>query len=163
MLKSRSALVLISHDRRFLEKVSTAVVWLDRGLSRVWIAALPISKPGVDEVLEAEELEQHKGAGRSRREEHWLRYGVTARRTSAICAVWANCRAFVPNIAAIAGRRAPFRHRNGRQGKRKLVIEAEAITKRYEDRQIVAPFSIRVIVAIASVLSARTVRVRRRF
>ena len=32
--KSRSALVLISHDRRFLEKVSTATVWLDRGLSR---------------------------------------------------------------------------------------------------------------------------------
>lgn len=32
--KTRSALVLISHDRRFLEKVSTATVWLDRGSSR---------------------------------------------------------------------------------------------------------------------------------
>src|SRR3954447_17646397 len=31
---SRSALVLISHDRRFLEKLSRATVWLDRGVTR---------------------------------------------------------------------------------------------------------------------------------
>ena len=31
---TRSALVVISHDRRFLEKVSNATVWLDRGQSR---------------------------------------------------------------------------------------------------------------------------------
>jgi ATP-binding cassette subfamily F protein uup len=31
---SRSALVLISHDRRFLETLSTATVWLDRGSAR---------------------------------------------------------------------------------------------------------------------------------
>src|SRR5690606_41903547 len=30
----RSAIVLISHDRRFLENVSRATVWLDRGITR---------------------------------------------------------------------------------------------------------------------------------
>src|ERR1700742_1190136 len=34
-LKSmRAALVLISHDRRFLENLSRAVVWLDRGATK---------------------------------------------------------------------------------------------------------------------------------
>ena len=31
---SRSAMVLISHDRRFLENLSRATVWLDRGITR---------------------------------------------------------------------------------------------------------------------------------
>src|SRR6185295_16116806 len=34
LANSRSALVLISHDRRFLERLSRATVWLDRGITR---------------------------------------------------------------------------------------------------------------------------------
>src|SRR5205085_437386 len=34
LANSRSALVLISHDRRFLERLSRATVWLDRGVTR---------------------------------------------------------------------------------------------------------------------------------
>ena len=33
--RTKSALVVISHDRRFLERVSRAVVWLDRGVTRL--------------------------------------------------------------------------------------------------------------------------------
>lgn len=144
LVRSRSALVLISHDRRFLEKVSTATVWLDRGQSRRLDRGFGHFEAWRDEVLEAEELEQHKLGKAIEREEHWLRYGVTARRKR-------NMR----RLGELQDMRARYRGHKGPQGtvqataadakeSGKLVIEAEKITKAYGDRMIVAPFSIRV-------------------
>ncbi|WFU08765.1 ABC-F family ATP-binding cassette domain-containing protein [Rhizobium sp. CB3090] len=142
--KSRSALVLISHDRRFLEKVSTATVWLDRGTSRRLDRGFAFFEAWRDQVLEAEELEQHKLGKAIEREEHWLRYGVTARRKR-------NMR----RLGELQDMRARHRGHKGPQGtvqataadaqeSGKLVIEADKITKAYDGRTIVAPFSIRV-------------------
>ncbi len=142
--KTRSALVLISHDRRFLEKVSTATVWLDRGTSRRLDKGFAFFEAWSDQVLEAEELEQHKLGKAIEREEHWLRYGVTARRKR-------NMR----RLGELQTMRAQYRGHKGPQGtvqasvsdaqeSGKLVIEADKITKSYDDRAIVAPFSIRV-------------------
>ncbi|MBB3658731.1 ATP-binding cassette subfamily F protein uup [Rhizobium sp. BK650] len=142
--KTRSALVLISHDRRFLEKVSTATVWLDRGMSRRLDRGFAFFEAWRDQVLEAEELEQHKLGKAIEREEHWLRYGVTARRKR-------NMR----RLGELQTMRAQYRGHKGPQGtvqaaasdaqeSGKLVIEADKITKSYDDRPIVAPFSIRV-------------------
>ncbi|WP_105374665.1 ABC-F family ATP-binding cassette domain-containing protein [Neorhizobium huautlense] len=141
--KTRSALVLISHDRRFLEKVSTATVWLDRGTSRRLDRGFAHFEAWRDEVLEAEELEQHRLGKAIEREEHWLRYGVTARRKR-------NMR----RLGELHTMRSNYRGHKGPQGtvqaqitegreSGKLVVEAENITKAY-DRPIVAPFSIRV-------------------
>ena len=141
---TRSALVVISHDRRFLEKVSNATVWLDRGQSRRLNRGFGHFEAWRDEVLEAEELEQHKLGKAIEREEHWLRYGVTARRKR-------NMR----RLGALHDLRARYRGHKGPQGSvqasasdaqesGKLVIEAEKITKNYGERTIVAPFSIRV-------------------
>lgn len=144
LTRSRSALVLISHDRRFLEKVSTATVWLDRGQSRRLDRGFAHFEAWRDEVLEAEELEQHKLGKAIEREEHWLRYGVTARRKR-------NMR----RLGELQTMRAVYRGHKGPQGtvqataadakeSGKLVIEAEKVSKAYGDRTIVAPFSIRV-------------------
>ena len=142
--KTRSALVLISHDRRFLEKVSTATVWLDRGTSRRLDRGFAFFEAWRDQVLEAEELEQHKLGKAIEREEHWLRYGVTARRKR-------NMR----RLGELHDMRSRHRGHRGALGSvqataadaqesGKLVIEAEKITKAYDERVIVAPFSIRV-------------------
>jgi ABC transport system ATP-binding/permease protein len=142
--KTRSALVVISHDRRFLEKVSTATVWLDRGTSRRLDRGFGSFEAWRDQVLEQEQLEQHKLGKAIEREEHWLRYGVTARRKR-------NMR----RLGELQGMRAEYRGHKGPQGSvqanisdvqesGKLVIEADKITKAYGDRTIVAPFSIRV-------------------
>lgn len=144
LTRSRSALVLISHDRRFLEKVSTATVWLDRGQSRRLDRGFGHFEAWRDEVLEAEELEQHKLGKAIEREEHWLRYGVTARRKR-------NMR----RLGELQDMRSRHRGHKGPQGSvqatasdakesGKLVIEAEKITKAYGERTIVTPFSIRV-------------------
>ncbi len=103
--KTRSALVLISHDRRFLEKVSTATVWLDRGTSRRLDRGFSHFEAWRDEVLEAEELEQHKLGKAIEREEHWMRYGVTARRKR-------NMR----RVGELQAMRASYRGHKGPQG-----------------------------------------------
>jgi ATP-binding cassette subfamily F protein uup len=142
--KTKSALVLISHDRRFLEKVSTATVWLDRGNSRRLDRGFGHFEAWRDKVLEEEELEQHKLGKQIEREEHWLRYGVTARRKR-------NMR----RLGELQDMRQRHRTHKGALGTAqatvaeardsgKLVIEAEKITKAFGDRTIVAPFSLRV-------------------
>ncbi|MGV1872339.1 ABC-F family ATP-binding cassette domain-containing protein [Agrobacterium rosae] len=142
--QTRSALVLISHDRRFLEKVSNSTVWLDRGQARRLSRGFGHFEEWRDKVLEEEELEQHKLGKAIEREEHWMRYGVTARRKR-------NMR----RVGELQAMRADYRGHKGPTGSvqataaegresGKLVIEADQITKAYGERTIVAPFSLRV-------------------
>ena len=142
--RSRSALVLISHDRRFLETVSRSTVWLDRGETRRLDEGFGAFEAWRDKLLEEEEREQHKLGRAIVREEHWLRYGVTARR-----------KRNVRRLSELHELRARHRSHRGPTGvidataakakdSGKLVIEAEAISKRYSDRPIVDSFSIRI-------------------
>src|ERR1700722_4814735 len=78
----RSGIVLISHDRRLLERISRATVWLDRGITRVLDQGFAHFEGWRDQVLEQEEIERHKLGRKIVMEEDWLRYGVTARRKS---------------------------------------------------------------------------------
>ncbi|MCQ2002429.1 ATP-binding cassette domain-containing protein [Rhizobium sp. NRK18] len=141
---SRSALVVISHDRRFLEKVSNATVWLDRGTSRRLDRGFAFFEEWRDKVLEEEEIEQHKLGRAIEREEHWLRYGVTARR-----------KRNVRRLGELHAMRAEYRSHKGPQGtvqatavdareSGKLVVEAEKITKSFGERTVVQPFSTRI-------------------
>src|ERR1700753_1658263 len=80
-LKSlKSALVLISHERRVLENLSRATVWLDRGQTRRLDKGFAAFEPWRDEVLEKEEIERHKLDRKIAMEEDWVRYGVSGRR-----------------------------------------------------------------------------------
>lgn len=145
-LNSRqSALVLISHDRRFLERLSRATVWLDRGTTRRIERGFGAFESWRDEVLAEEEANFHKLGRRIVDEEHWLRYGVTARR-----------KRNVKRLANLHALRAQKRDFSRAQGKAvleaaveekggKLVIEAKGLAKAYEGRAIVREFSIRVL------------------
>ena len=76
----RSAFVLISHDRRFLERLSNRTVWLDRGASRRLDRGFAAFEDWRDQVLEEEETAKARLSQRIATEEYWMRYGVTARR-----------------------------------------------------------------------------------
>lgn len=140
----KSALVLISHDRRFLENLSRATVWIDRGIARRLDKGFAHFEGWRDEVLEQEELDQHKLAQKIKREEHWMTYGVTARRKR-------NMR----RVRELADLRKQKREHRGPQGSAKvattegeasgkLVIEAKGISKSFGDRPIVSGFSTRI-------------------
>jgi ABC transport system ATP-binding/permease protein len=140
----RCALVLISHDRRFLVNLSRATAWLDRGEIRQVDRGFAAFEAWRDEVLAEEEREQHKLDRKIVNEEHWLRYGVTGRR-----------KRNVKRLAGLHALRSERRNYRGSAGAAnltaaeadksgRLVIEARNISKAYGGRTIVDGFSIRI-------------------
>ena len=80
-LKSlRAGLVLISHDRRLLETLSRSIVWLDGGTTRRIDRGFAHYEAWREEVEAQAERDTHLLGRQIAREEHWMRYGVTARR-----------------------------------------------------------------------------------
>jgi ABC transport system ATP-binding/permease protein len=141
---SRSALVLISHDRRFLARLSRATVWLDRGVTRRIERGFASFEEWRDQTLEEEEREQHKLGRKIVAEEHWMRYGVTARRKR-------NMR----RVGQLGELRERFRAHRGALGNvkmtvneselsGKLVAEATRISKSFGADPVVRDFSIRI-------------------
>ncbi|MDX5595213.1 ABC-F family ATP-binding cassette domain-containing protein [Pseudovibrio sp. SPO723] len=140
----KSAIVLISHDRRFLENLSRATVWIDRGLSRRQEEGFSKFEEWRDKVFEEEERDQQRLDLKIKQEEHWMTYGVTARRKR-------NMR----RVRELADLRQKKRDYKGPQSgvkmaategevSGKLVSEAKSISKAYEARPIVKDFSIRI-------------------
>jgi ABC transport system ATP-binding/permease protein len=142
---SRSALVLISHDRRFLEALSRSTIWLDRGVTRRMEQGFAAFEAWRDEFLEAEERDRHKLDRKLAAEADWLRYGVTARRKR-------NTRR-LGNLHALRQERRDERRTVGTVTMTgmeaslsgKLVIEAEGVSKAYGDRPIVADLYARIL------------------
>src|SRR5262245_17484075 len=138
------ALVIISHDRRFLFNLSRSTVWLDRGMTRRIERGFAHFEEWRDAVLEEEEREQHKLDRKIVAEEHWMRFGVTARRKR-------NMRR-VGELRALREQRRTYRATAGSATitagaappSGALVIEAENLSKSYGERPIVAAFSTRI-------------------
>lgn len=142
---STSALVLISHDRRFLENLSQITIWLSLGQTRRLNQSYKEFEIWRDEILELEENDRHKLDRKIVREEHWLRYGVTARR-----------KRNVRRLNDLQNLRQQRRDRrtdtgsvkmvvNEARSSGKLVFEAENISKIFDGRDIVRNFSIRIL------------------
>jgi ATP-binding cassette subfamily F protein uup len=139
---SRAAMVLISHDRRFLTTLSSATVWLDRGTARRLSEGFGAFEAWRDKVLEEEAAEQHRLGRKIAREEDWLRYGVTARRrrnARRLADLKALRRQKREAIAATG--KVTFEVSEGESSGR-LVIEAKAIGKRFGARSVVAGLSL---------------------
>ncbi len=141
----RSALVLISHDRRFLEDLSRATVWLDRGRTRRLDRGFKHFENWRDEVLAQEEIERHKLDRKIAMEEDWVRYGVSGRRK--------RNQGRLARLGELRqGRREQLRVTGqvnlavsmGEEGGTR-VIEAKKISKSYGEKLIVGDFSVRVL------------------
>ncbi len=139
------ALVIISHDRRFLANLSRVTVWLDRGKLRRIERGFAAFEAWRDDVLAEEERERHKLDRKIEAEEHWMRYGVTARRKR-------NMRR-VAGLAALRQSRRDARRAAGtvamsaaeaeRSGA--LVIETKGLSKSYGSSPVVADFFARIL------------------
>jgi ATP-binding cassette subfamily F protein uup len=160
----RSAIVLISHDRRFLENLSEATLWLDRGTTRLLDKGFAAFEAWRDAILEAEEIERHKLDRRIVQEEHWLRYGVSARRKR-------NQRR-LEGLLSLRGERKRALHarasgdvkltvQEAKEAGRK-VIEARRISKSYGDLKRSQTSASRSPAATVSASWVRTAQARRR-
>lgn len=80
-LKNQRSLVVITHDRAFLDKVATRIVELDRGVLRSYPGYFAAYETRKEEELAAEELERRRFDKFWAQEEVWIRKGIEARRT----------------------------------------------------------------------------------
>jgi len=74
-------LVIISHDRSFIDKLCTRIIELDRGILRSYPGNFQTYLTTKEKELEDEETHNAKFDKRLAQEEVWIRQGIQARRT----------------------------------------------------------------------------------
>jgi ATP-binding cassette subfamily F protein uup len=75
------AVVFVTHDRAFLQRLATRIVEIDRGSVTSWPGDYATYLRKKEELLANEAIQQEKFDKRLAEEEAWLRRGVKARRT----------------------------------------------------------------------------------
>ena len=142
---SRAGIVLISHDRRLLQTLGRAVVWLEDGLTRRMDRGFAHFEEWREEVAEQDARDRQKLARQIVREEHWMTYGVTARR-----------KRNVRRVAELAALRQKKRDAGGPASSLTLraaegevsgrqVIVADHVRKAYGNHVVVRDLSLRVM------------------
>ncbi|MCD6680349.1 MAG: ATP-binding cassette domain-containing protein [Burkholderiaceae bacterium] len=137
----RGALVVVTHDRRFLDRVATRVVELDRGRLRSYPGSFADYQRRKNDELAAEAVADAKFDKLLAQEETWIRQGVEARRT--------RNEGRVRRLEQLRRERAARRERLGRArlavdaGERsgKRVVELIGVNKAWGDRVVVRDFS----------------------
>ena len=141
----QGALLFISHDRAFLTRLSTRVLWLERGRLHELDAGFARFEAWSQELIEREEREAQRLEKRIATEQYWYLRGVTARRSrnegrrrrlQALRAEHAS-RILRPGRAKLAAEAAPA----GGQ----LVIEAVDLAKSFGERVLLKDFSTRIM------------------
>ncbi len=137
----RGSVLFITHDRRFLDQVTTRIIELDRGKLLSFPGNFSTYQSRKQELLDNEAVESAKFDKFLAQEEVWIRKGVQARRT--------RDEGRVRRLEALRLQRAARREQQGQvrleltPGERsgKIVAELENVSKRYGDKVVVKDFS----------------------
>ncbi len=135
------AVVLITHDRAFLDAVATRIVELDRGVLRSYPGNFSAYQQLKERQLAEEAVQQAKADKLLAQEEVWIRKGVEARRTRSVSRI--------KRLERLRERRAERREAIGRvrldidagAASGKLVAELEHVSKSYDGQPVVRDFS----------------------
>jgi ATP-binding cassette subfamily F protein uup len=139
------ALIFVTHDRAFLQRVATRIVEIDRGQLISWPGDYLTFLQKREDRLAIEEVAHEKFDKRLAEEEAWLRQGIKARRT--------RNEGRVRSLMAMRDERAARRERLGAvrlqiqqgQASGQVVLEADAISKAFGSKQVVRAFSTRIM------------------
>jgi ATP-binding cassette subfamily F protein uup len=136
------AAIVITHDRRFLDRVATRIVELDRGVLRSYPGNFAAYEQRKDEELAAEAIARRKFDKFWAQEEVWIRQGIEARRT--------RNEGRVARLQALRRQRQARREQQGqvklaldaggRSGK--LVAELEHVGKGFDGKTVVRDLSV---------------------
>ncbi|MDR9393087.1 MAG: ATP-binding cassette domain-containing protein [Roseovarius sp.] len=143
--ETRTAFVLISHDRAFLRELTRATLWIDRGMVRRQEKGFEHFEAWRDKVWEEEDAARHKLDRKIKSEARWAVEGISARRK--------RNQGRVRALQSLRAERAAQIKRQGtaalaldsgpKSGKK--VIEARDIAKSYDDKPILTSFDLRVL------------------
>ncbi|WP_353433154.1 ATP-binding cassette domain-containing protein [Polynucleobacter sp. MWH-UH23A] len=136
----QGSVILITHDRAFLDNVCTQIVELDRGILRSYPGNFTQYEVLKEQELNAESLANARADKLLAQEEIWIRKGVEARRTRSV--------ARIARLEKLRASRAERRDAMGQvklavsAGERsgKIVAELQNVSKSY-DRPIVKDFT----------------------
>ncbi|MDJ0637715.1 MAG: ATP-binding cassette domain-containing protein [Paracoccaceae bacterium] len=145
LAETRQAFVAISHDRAFLQALTQATLWIDRGEVRRRDGSFDGFEAWRDETWAAEDLARHKLDRKIKAEARWAVEGISARRK--------RNQGRVRALQALRAERAAQINREGaadmqfgagpKSGRK--VIEAKGISKAYDEKVIYRDFSLRVM------------------
>ncbi|MEQ9015261.1 MAG: ATP-binding cassette domain-containing protein [Marinovum algicola] len=140
----RAAFVLISHDRAFLNALTRATLWIDRGMTRRQEKGFADFEAWRDKTWEEEDQARHKLDRKIKSEARWAVEGISARRKRNMGRVRAlgDLRAERASMIKRAGTAAMALEAGPKSGRK--VIEAEAISKTFGDKPICRDFSLRI-------------------
>ncbi|MCE1238945.1 MAG: ATP-binding cassette domain-containing protein [Azonexaceae bacterium] len=144
LIESGVTLLFITHDRSFLDRVSTRIVELDRGKLASFPGNFSQYQQRKEAMLHEEALANARADKLLKEEEVWIRKGVEARRTRAVFRV--------QRLDRLRAERQARRERMGKVNLQlevgdksgKLVAELDHVVKSYGQRAIVADFSARI-------------------
>jgi ATP-binding cassette subfamily F protein uup len=143
--ETRTAFVVISHDRAFLNALTRATLWVDRGQLRRNEQGFASFEAWRDKVWDEEDTARHKLDRKIKSEARWAVEGISARRK--------RNQGRVRALADLRAERAAMIRRQstaamvleeGSQSGRK-VIEAKGISKSFLETQILKPFDLRIL------------------
>ena len=143
------ALVVISHDRRFLDRVSQQCLWLEAGTARRLEQGFKAFPAWQEDVYASLDAELDRTENRLRKEMHWLARGVTARRKRNMGRLRAlhqlrDKRSQSQSAQLDRNRKVALEAEAGDVSGR-LVIEAIGISKAFGDTPVVSDFSTRIM------------------
>ncbi|WP_282078877.1 ABC-F family ATP-binding cassette domain-containing protein [Epibacterium ulvae] len=141
---TRAGFVLISHDRAFLNALTRATLWVDRGQVRRQEKGFEAFEAWRDKIWDEEDQARHKLNRLIKSESRWAVEGISARR-----------KRNMGRVRALQDLKAERSSQIKRQGAAELaleagpksgrkVIEAEGITKQFGDKIILTPFDLKV-------------------
>ncbi len=145
LIRFTGALIIISHDKAFLKHVSTATIWLDRGIAHENDKGFDAFDAWQDALLEQEIIAQKHLAKKIDAETEWLHKGVTARR-----------KRNMGRLRRLQQLRQERREQVKQTGhvkleidkgaiQSRLIVETKHVSKSFGDREIVHDFSIRIL------------------
>ena len=139
------AVIVISHDRRFLTNISTNTFWLDRGKIHINDKGYAFFNEWQEEIINQEIIEQKNLNKRIQEETEWLHKGVTARR-----------KRNMGRLRRLIALREERKNQIKQVGKvkmeadkgaiqSKLISELKHVSKSFGEREIVKDFSTRIL------------------
>nr|WP_250885854.1 ABC transporter ATP-binding protein [Shewanella jiangmenensis] len=145
LLSYKGAIVFISHDRGFINRMATRILDLDRGVVTSWPGSYQTYLEGKAEWLRLEAEANNQFDKKLAEEEVWIRQGVKARRTRN-----------EGRVRALKALRMERKERLNRQGNvsmavsegersGKLVFDVKALDYNLADKDLVRGFSVNVM------------------
>ena len=145
LLEFAGSIVVITHDRSFLDSVATRVVELDRGKLRSYPGNYTQYRLQKEQQLAQELVENAKADKLLAQEEVWIRKGVEARRTRS--------QSRIGRLEALRSQRAERRNTVGKvrmdvatgASSGKIVAELQNVSKSFGDRTLIKDFTTTVL------------------